>query len=90
MFDEIFKRWIETGTIYESDIVPILLEYDKEFNDGSIDPHQLTLFLQNPISSYVNLNSGLARAMKYLGIKKGYIWTEMYSKDGFLMKRFMN
>ena len=90
MFDEIFKRWIETGNIYQSDIIPILLEYDSEFNDKQIDPQALTLFLNSPTIQYINLNGALERALKYVAIKKGYIWEEMYDRDGFLMKRFMN
>lgn len=90
MFDEIFKRWIEIGNIYQSDIIPILLEYDKEFNEKQIDPNMISIFLQNPISGYYNLEGALSKALKYIGIKKGYNWTEVYNQNGILLRRFLN
>jgi len=90
MFDEIFKRWIETGNIYQSDIIPILLEYDSEFNEKQIDPNMITTFLQSSLVAYSNLDVALNKALKYIGIKKGYNWTEIYNQNGILLKRFLN
>ena len=47
MFNDIFKRWIETNELNPDDLVPIFLEYDKEFNEGNITSDQIALLLQH-------------------------------------------
>ena len=87
MFDEIFKRWITTGNIYENDLVPILLEYDKEFKDGKATPQDVLAFLNHPLIIHMDLNRAISRVLKLLGIRKKYNWIEVYDKDGRLLTR---
>lgn len=91
MFDEIFKRWITTGQLYDSDIIPILLAWDEEFHANKMSPEKVAVlaeFLhQNP---FLPLEQVIYKALKYVGIKKGYVWSELRDQNGNLMCRFFN
>ena len=89
MFNDIFKRWIETNELSQDDLIPIFLEYDKEFIVGIITSVQIALLLQHP---FVQLNIMIAgdNMMHLLGKKKEFQWIEVYSPQGQLIKRFWN
>lgn len=91
MFDEIFKRWIDTNQLTSDDIVPILLEWDQTFGEGKITGNEVVAMLnQDPRIQFVNMGEVLNKALKYIGIKKGYNWFDVYSSEGQLLKRFWN
>lgn len=89
MFDEIFKRWIETGRLSSDDLIPILLEYDQVFNEGKTTPQEITLLLQHPLIQ-VGIGPAVINALRLTAIKKGIVWTEVYSPQGELLTRFIN
>lgn len=85
MFDEIFKRWINTGQLTQDDIVPLFLEWNQTFGDGKATTQQVLLLLQFIQVDYESL---MEHILKYVGIKKGYNWAELYSPDGRYLARF--
>ena len=89
MFNDIFKRWIETNELSQDDLIPIFLEYDKEFNEGNITSDQITLLLQHPFVQ-MNIMIAVDNMMHFLGKKKEFQWIEVYSPQGQLIKRFWN
>ena len=89
MFNDIFKRWIETNELNQDDLVPIFLEYDKEFNEGNITSDQIALLLQHPFVQ-MNIMIAVDNMMHFLGQKKEFQWIEVYSPQGQLIKRFWN
>ena len=86
MFDEIFKRWVDSNTITQDDVVPILLEYSTIFNERLIKPEELMMFLQHPIVQS-HLGIIINNALKLLGIKKGYHWAEILDQNGRFIRR---
>lgn len=89
MFNDIFKRWIETNELNPDDLVPIFLEYDKEFNEGNITSDQIALLLQHPFVQ-MNIMIAVDNMMHSIGKKKEFQWIEVYSPQGQLIKRFWN
>lgn len=89
MFNDIFKRWIETNELSQDDLVPIFLEYDKEFNEGNITADQIALLLQHPFVQ-MNIIGAVDNMMHLLGKKEEFQWIEVYSPQGQLIKRFWN
>ena len=89
MFNDIFKRWIDTNELNQDDLVPIFLEYDKEFNEGNITSDQIALLLQHPFVQ-MNIMIAVDTMMHFLGKKKEFQWIEVYSSQGQLIKRFWN
>lgn len=89
MFTDIFKRWIETNELSQDDLVPIFLEYDKEFNEGNITADQIALLLQHPFVQ-MNIVVAVDNMIHLLGKKEGFQWIEVYSPQGQLIKRFWN
>lgn len=89
MFNDIFKRWIDTNELNPDDLVPIFLEYDKEFNEGNITSDQIALLLQHPFVQ-MNIVVAVDNMMHLLGKKKEFQWIEVYSPQGQLIKRFWN
>ena len=88
MFDEIFKRWIETNQLAGEDLIPIFLEWDQTFGEGKITGDQVIAMLnQDPRIQIVDMGATLNKAMTYLGIKKGYQWYSVLTADGQLLKR---
>lgn len=85
-FDEIFKKWIDTGKLTNEDIFTILLEYDNTFNDGTLTIQQIEIFLSHPIIQ-IELNSIITEALSKLGLKKGYKWWTIRNSDGQLIRR---
>lgn len=89
MFNDIFKRWIESNELSQDDLVPIFLEYDKEFNEGNITADQIAVLLQHPFVQ-MNIISAVDNMMHLLGKKEEFQWIEVYSPQGQLIKRFWN
>lgn len=89
MFNDIFKRWIETNELSQDDLVPIFLEYDKEFNEGNITADQIAILLQHPFVQ-MNIVVAVDNMMHLLGKKEEFQWIEVYSPQGQLIKRFWN
>lgn len=87
MFDEIFTRWINTGKLMESDVVPLFLEWNKTFGDGKATPNDVLILLQ---VVRVDYNSLLNHILKYVGIKKGYDLAEIYDQNGKFIARYWN
>lgn len=91
MFDEIFKRWIDTNSLSQDDIVPILIEWDQTFGEGKLSGNEIVGMLnQDPRIQFLNMGDVLNKALTYIGIKKGYNWITVYSPEGVLIKRFWN
>lgn len=91
MFDEIFKRWVETNALSQDDIVPLLIEWDQTFGEGKLSGNEIVSMLnQDPRIQFLNMNDVLNKALTYIGIKKGYNWITVYSHEGALIKRFWN
>ena len=87
MFDTIFIRWVETGQLTQDDIVPIFLEWNQTFGDGLGRPEHVLALLQFFHTDYGRI---MNNALKLLGIKKGYEWSEVYDQQGKLLTRFWN
>lgn len=85
MIKEIFNKWIETGAISQEDIVPILLEYDSLYNDGTVTPEQCMIVAQ---MMAFNLSEGITRALKMIAYKWNGQLVESYSPTGQLLKRY--
>lgn len=91
MFDEIFKRWVETNALSQDDIVPLLIEWDQTFGGGKLSGNEIGSMLnQDPRIQFLNMREVLNKALTYIGIKKGYNWITVYSPEGVLLKRFWN
>lgn len=90
-FDEIFKRWVNEGTLTPDDILPILKEYVEVFDKGEFNPQTALAFVQIASNQFINNQSGihiaLNNALKMIGIKKGYHWAEVLDQNGNLLKR---
>lgn len=89
MFNDIFKRWIETNELTQDDLIPIFLEYDKEFNNGEVTADQVAVMLQHPFVQ-MNIVPAVDNMMHLLGKKEEFQWIEVYSPQGQLIKRFWN
>lgn len=85
MFDEIFKRWIETGQLTENDIVPLFLEYDQEFLGGKMTAEQVIFFISHFQTNYYPM---MCHILKRIGVNRGKQWEEMVDKNGNVMCRF--
>lgn len=85
MFDEIFKRWINTGQLTENDIVPLFLEWNKIFGNGTATPQDVMLLINMVHTDYAPI---LQRILRDVGIKKGYEWAELYDQNGKFIARF--
>lgn len=85
MFDEIFKRWITTGQLTENDIVPLFLEWDKEFGNGTVTPELVLFMLSTLHTDYIRMMNYI---LKMIGIKRGYQWEEIRDINGIVIKRF--
>lgn len=87
MFDEIFKRWINTGQLSENDIVPLFLEWNQTFGDGKGTPQEVISLLHVIQTDYYRI---MCKILKYVGIIKGYNWAEIYDKNGTFVARYWN
>ena len=85
MFDEIFKRWITTGQLTENDIVPLFLEWDQEFGNGTVTPELVLFMLSTLHTDYIRMMNYI---LKMIGIKRGYQWEEIRDINGIIIKRF--
>ena len=85
MIKEIFNKWIETGTVSQEDIVPILLEYDLLYNEGKATPEQCMVAAQ--LMSF-NLGECITRALKMIAYKWDGQLQEVYDKNGKLLRRY--
>lgn len=85
MFDEIFKRWIETGRLNDEDIVPLFLEYNQTFGDKQATAEHVLFMLTHLMLDYTHIINYM---LKVLGIQKGYNWEELIDKNGIVIKRF--
>lgn len=85
MFDEIFKRWINTGQLTEGDIVPLLLEWNQTFGNGKATADQAALVIRSLRIDYASL---LQYILTMIGIKRGYEWAEIYDQRGRFIARF--
>lgn len=85
MFDEIFKRWITTGQLTENDIVPLFLEWDQEFGNGTVTPELVLFMLSTLHTDYIRMMNYI---LKMIGIKRGYQWEEIRDINGIVIKRF--
>lgn len=90
-FDDVFKRWVETGSLTQDDIIPILQEYVTVFEKGNFNPQAALAFAQIASNQWINNQNGLTialnNALKMVGIKKGYHWAEILDKNGNFMGR---
>lgn len=81
--DDIFNRWL-VNQLTQDDIIPIMLLYDSEFNDGKLTAQDCLMFLQHfqfPIGQFID------ECMKQLTQKKNGTLVSVY-KDGKLLKKF--
>jgi hypothetical protein len=85
MFDEIFKRWIETGRLNDEDIVPLFLEYNQTFGDKQATAEHVLFMLTHLMLDYTHIINYM---LKTLSIQKGYNWEELIDKNGIVIKRF--
>ena len=85
MFDEIFKRWVTTGQLTENDIVPLFLEWDQEFGNGTVTPELVLFMLSTLHTDYIRMMNYI---LKMIGIKRGYQWEEIRDINGIVIKRF--
>lgn len=85
MFDEIFKRWVTTGQLTENDIVPLFLEWDQEFGNGTVTPELVLFMLSTLHTDYIRMMNYI---LKMIGIKRGYQWEEIRDINGIIIKRF--
>ena len=85
MFDEIFKRWATTGQLTENDIVPLFLEWDQEFGNGTATPELVLFMLSTLHTDYIRMMNYI---LKMIGIKRGYQWEEIRDINGIVIKRF--
>lgn len=88
MFDEIFKRWINTGQLTQDDIIPLFLEWNQTFGNGQARPEHVLTLMQFIHTDYGRL---MLYILKMVGIKKGYEWSEIYDHEtGRFIARFWN
>lgn len=88
MFDEIFKRWIDTGQLTQDDIVPLFLEWNQTFGNGQAQPEHVLTLMQFIRTDYGRL---MLYILKMVGIKKGYEWSEIHDYEtGKFIARFWN
>lgn len=85
MFDEIFKRWIETGQLTINDVAPLFLEWDQEFGNGMATPELVFFMLSTLHTDYTRMMNYI---LKMIGIKRGYHWEEIRDINGIVIKRF--
>jgi hypothetical protein len=85
MFDEIFKRWIETGRLNDEDIVPLFLEYNQTFGDKQATAEHVLFMLTHLMLDYTHI---INHMLKMLGIQNGYNWEELIDKNVIIIKRF--
>lgn len=85
--DEIFNRWINDGNILQDDIIPIMIKYTELFGTRTLTPSECVYFLQcvqMPMGHFLN------KMLKYIGIKMGYNWLEVYDRNENFIRRFWN
>ena len=87
MFDEIFNRWMNTGQLTQDDLIPLFLEWNQTFGDGKATPQEVIMLTQIIHTDYLRI---MEKILKYIGIKKGYDWGEIYDKNGNFVARFWN
>ena len=87
MFDTIFTRWVNTNELTQDDIIPLFLEWNKTFGDGKASPQDVLALIQFIRVDYRSL---MEHILKYVGIKKGYDWAELYDANGRFIARFWN
>jgi len=85
MFDEIFKRWINTGQLTQNDIVPLFLEWNQTFGNGRATAQDVLMLMQ---FVHVDYRSLMQYILDMVGRKRGYEWAEIYDKDGNFRARF--
>jgi hypothetical protein len=85
MFDEIFKRWITTGQLTENDIIPLFLEWDNEFKDGTTTPEMILTLVSTLRTNYYII---MCYILKMIGIRRGYRWEEVRDINGKIIYRF--
>lgn len=86
MFDEIFNRWILTGQLYQSDIIPLFIEWNQTFGDGKGKLEEVEVLMTFIHADYFKIMENI---LKNLGVKKGYNWEELRdAKTGRLYNRF--
>lgn len=84
MFDDIYNRWF-TNNITESDLVELLIEWNKEFGNKKATPESAVAFLRSVQTDYKQLFDNI---ITKLAVKRNYFWYELYNKDGYLIKRY--
>jgi hypothetical protein len=88
MFDEIFKRWVNTNQLTQDDIIPLFLEWNQTFGDGQARPEHVLGLMRVMQTDYYRI---MLHILKMVGIKKGYEWSEIYdTKTGRFIARFWN
>ena len=85
MFDEIFKRWINTGQLTENDIVPLFLEYDQEFLGGKSTPQEVMFLISHFQTNYYPM---MCYILRRIGLNRGKEWEEVVDKNGTVINRF--
>lgn len=88
MFDEIFKKWINTGELQENDIVPLMLEWNQTFGNKKATVQEAVASIN--FIPYELRFSLLQFILKNVGIKKGYDWCELYDSNGNFLARYWN
>ena len=83
--NEIIKRWCETGQLQQEDIIPILLEYNQLYGDGKATVQECNILI-NSLGPFIS--NGVVTALKRIALKLDGQLTEVYSKEGILLKRF--
>lgn len=87
MFDEIIKRWINTGQLTQNDIIPLFLEWDKEFGEGKATPEEVVALINSVSINYMPI---LYKILKYVSIQRKYEWAEIYDQNGTFKARYWN
>lgn len=88
-FDKILNYYIENNTLTDEMLIQLFLIYDETFNDGTLTPQEVLLFLDHPVVQTV-LFPLVKYAIKLISIKKGIVWTIVYDENFQILAQFRN
>lgn len=84
--DEIFKKWINYGYIdLDKDLIPVMLEYDNLYNDGTLTAQDCLQFLRSIQLPWKEFVDGM---LKMIARKKQGQLVEVYDRKKMLLRRY--